>query len=167
MCHMKERSRSISLVDSQPLKMKVKVTPLCPTLCDPMEYTVHEILQARILEWVAFPFSRGSSQPRCPTLQVDSLLAEPQRQQRILECIAYPFSRASSTPRYMNQGLPALQADSLPIELSGKPIRVFQSEQPLPTAAINQQYPISTPSQITNISHFVWFGFSLSFPLSV
>ena len=29
----------------------------------PMDYTVHEILQARILEWVAFPFSRGSSQP--------------------------------------------------------------------------------------------------------
>ena len=37
---------------------------LCPTLCDPMDYTVHGILQARILEWVAIPFSRGSSQPR-------------------------------------------------------------------------------------------------------
>ena len=36
----------------------------CPNLCDPMDYTVHRILQARILEWVAFPFSRGSSQPR-------------------------------------------------------------------------------------------------------
>ena len=34
------------------------------TLCDPMDYTVHEILQARILEFVAFPFFRGSSQPR-------------------------------------------------------------------------------------------------------
>ena len=38
----------------------------------------HGILQARILEWVAFPFSRGSSQPRSPTLQTDSLPAEPQ-----------------------------------------------------------------------------------------
>ena len=37
---------------------------LCPTFCDPMDYTVHGILQARILEWVAFPFSRESSQPR-------------------------------------------------------------------------------------------------------
>ena len=37
------------------------------TLCDPMDYTVHGILQARILEWVAFPFSRGSSQPRDKT----------------------------------------------------------------------------------------------------
>ena len=44
--------------------VKVKVTQSCPTLCDPMDYTVHGILQARILEWVAFPFSRGSSQPR-------------------------------------------------------------------------------------------------------
>ena len=45
-------------------KVKVKVTQWCPTLCDPMDYTVHGILQARILEWVAFPFSTGSSQPR-------------------------------------------------------------------------------------------------------
>ena len=36
----------------------------CPTLCNPMAYTVHGILQTRILEWVAFPFSRGFSQPR-------------------------------------------------------------------------------------------------------
>ena len=40
-------------------KVKVKVTQSCPTLCDPRDYTVHGILQARILEWVAFPFSRG------------------------------------------------------------------------------------------------------------
>ena len=45
-------------------KVKVKVTQSCPTLCDPMDYTVHRILQARILEWVAFPFFGGSSQPR-------------------------------------------------------------------------------------------------------
>ena len=32
---------------------------VCPTVCDPMDYIVHGILQARILEWVAFPFSRG------------------------------------------------------------------------------------------------------------
>ena len=36
----------------------------CPTLCDPLYYTVHGILQAKILEWVAVPFSRGSSQLR-------------------------------------------------------------------------------------------------------
>ena len=42
----------------------VKVTHSGPALCDPMDYTVRGILQASILEWVAFPFSRGSSQPR-------------------------------------------------------------------------------------------------------
>ena len=36
----------------------------CPTLCNPMDYTAHGILQARILEWVAVPFSSGSSQSR-------------------------------------------------------------------------------------------------------
>ena len=41
--------------------MKVKVTQLCLTLWDPMDYIVHEILQARMLEWVAFPFSSESS----------------------------------------------------------------------------------------------------------
>ena len=42
--------------------MNVKVAQLSPALCDPMDCTVHGILQARILEWVATP--RGSSQPR-------------------------------------------------------------------------------------------------------
>ena len=44
--------------------VKVKVSQLCLTLCNPMDYIVHGILQAKTLEWVAFPFSRGSSQPR-------------------------------------------------------------------------------------------------------
>ena len=60
----------------------MKVARLCPTLCDPMDYTVYGILQVRIREWVAFPFFRGSSQPgiepRSPVLQADSLPAEPQ-----------------------------------------------------------------------------------------
>ena len=44
--------------------VKVKVAQSCPTLCDPMDCTVHGILQKRILEWVAFLFSRESSQSR-------------------------------------------------------------------------------------------------------
>ena len=43
---------------------ELKVSQLCLTLCDPMNYTVQGILQARILEWVAIPFFRGSSQLR-------------------------------------------------------------------------------------------------------
>ena len=40
-------------------KRKMKVAQLCLTLCDPMDYTVHGVLQDRILEWVAFPFSKA------------------------------------------------------------------------------------------------------------
>ena len=47
--------------------MKVKVAQLCRTLCDPVDYTVRGILQAWTLEWVVYPFSRGSSQSRNQT----------------------------------------------------------------------------------------------------
>ena len=59
--------------------MKVLVAQSCLTICNPMDYSlpgssVHGILQARMLEWVAIPFSRGSSRPsRSPELWVDSL----------------------------------------------------------------------------------------------
>ena len=64
------------------VKVKVLVAQSCPTLCDPMDCSpssssVHGILQARILEWVAISFSRGSSpsriELRSPALQADSL----------------------------------------------------------------------------------------------
>ena len=66
--------------------MKVLVAQSCPTLCDPMDCnlprsSVQGILQARILEWVAIPFSRGSScsgtESRSPAWQADSLPTEP------------------------------------------------------------------------------------------
>ena len=51
---------------SSTVVLNVKVTQSCPTLCNPMDcsppgFSVHGILQAGILEWVAIPFSRGSS----------------------------------------------------------------------------------------------------------
>ena len=107
----------------------VKVAQSCPTLCNPMDYTVHGILQARILEWVAFPFSRVSSQtqwnsgfPHCR--QILYQLSH-QGSPRILEWVAYPFSSGSSWPRNW-AGSPALQADSLPAEPPGKPIYVVK-----------------------------------------
>ena len=45
-------------------KVKVQVTQSCLTLCDTMDCTVHGIVQARILKWVALPFSSRSPQPR-------------------------------------------------------------------------------------------------------
>ena len=60
--------------------MKVQVTQLCLTLCNPMDYTVREILQARILEWQLFPspgyLPNPGIKPRSPALQTDSLPAE-------------------------------------------------------------------------------------------
>ena len=63
---------------------KVSVAQLCPTLCDAMDCnlpgsSVHGISQARMPEWVATPFSRGSPRPRepgFPALQADSLSFE-------------------------------------------------------------------------------------------
>ena len=63
-------------------KVKVKVSQWCLTLCNPVDYTVHGLPQARTLEWVAFSFSRGFSKPRdraqVSHIAVDSLPAEPE-----------------------------------------------------------------------------------------
>ena len=100
----------------------VKVARSCPTLCDPMDYTVHGIHQARILYWVAFPFSRESFQPRDWTqvslIVGDSLPAEPPERTKHLGWVAYPFSSGFPNPG-IEPGSPALQANSLPTELSG------------------------------------------------
>ena len=87
-------------------------SPPLALLQDPTDFTVHGILQARILEWVAFPspgdLPNTGIEPRSPTLQVDSLPAEPQ-------------GKPKNTGVGIKPGSPALQADSLPTELSGKP----------------------------------------------
>ena len=59
--------RELQVKCSRELEKECIVIQLCPTLCDPMDYSppgssVHGILQARMLEWVAILFSRGSSQ---------------------------------------------------------------------------------------------------------
>ena len=68
-----------------------------------MDYTVHGILQARILEWVAFPFSRGYSQSRdgAQVFRIGWILYQLSHRgsPRILEWVAYPFSSRSSRPR--------------------------------------------------------------------
>ena len=100
---------------------KVKVSQLCPTLCNSMDHTVNVILQARILEWVAFPFFRGYSQPRDQT-QVSHIA------RRFLTSWAtgeaqdnwsgqpIPFPEDHLDPG-IKLGSPALQADSLQTEI--------------------------------------------------
>ena len=74
---------------------KVKVTQSC------LDYTVHGILQARILVWVAFPFSKGISPTQGSNqglLHCKWILYQLSHKGslRILEWVAYPFSRGSS-----------------------------------------------------------------------
>ena len=99
-------------------KVKVKVAQSCPTLCNPLDYTVHGILQARILEW-GLSLPNPGIEPGSPPLQADSLPAKPQGnpmdcslpefsihgifQARVLEWVAISFSRGSSQPRDRTQ----------------------------------------------------------------
>ena len=83
--------------------LKVKVAQSCPTLCDRMD-CVHGIHQAKILEWAAFPFSRGSFptqglNPGLPHCRRILYHLSHQGSPRILGWTAYPFSRESSQPR--------------------------------------------------------------------
>ena len=87
------------------------------------------VLQASIVEWVAMPSSRGSSQPRDQT-QVSCVVGTffthlgHQRSPRILEWAAYPFSW-ELPDLGIELGSPALQVASLPAELTGKPRRQY------------------------------------------
>ena len=69
LCDLGRIDKSIETEHRLVVAVYVLVTQSCPTLCNPMDCSppgssVHGILQARILEWVAVPFSRGSLQPR-------------------------------------------------------------------------------------------------------
>ena len=72
---------STPALDTYRSEKESELAQLCPTLCDPVDCSppgssVHGILQARILEWVAIPFSRGSSWPRDRT-QVSCIAGRP------------------------------------------------------------------------------------------
>ena len=103
---------------------EVKVTQSCPTLCNPMDYTVHGVLQARILEW-AFPFSRGSSQARDQS-QVSGIAGGFFTSWTTRDAQEYWSGLPIPSPAVLPDlgielGSPALQVDSLPTEISGKP----------------------------------------------
>ena len=105
--------------------MKVKVAQLCLTLFNPMDYSVHGILQSRILEWMAVPFSRGSSQPR-DRIQVSRIAGRFFTSWATREAQEYWSEQPILCPVDLpDPGIelwsPTLQADSLPAELAAKP----------------------------------------------
>ena len=119
---------------------EVKVAQSCLTLFNHMDYTLHGILQARILEWVAFLQEILPTKGSNPgLLHCGWILYQLscQRSPRILEWIAYPFFRDLPNPGIELRS-PALQVDSLPTELWGKPIEIFLKE------GIREQLPCKT-----------------------
>ena len=105
--------------------MQVKVTQSCLTLCNTMDQTAHAILEARILEWVAFPFFGALPNPgikhRSPALQVDSLSSEPPGKPKNTGVGSLSLLQGNFPTQESKLGSPALQIDSLPAELPGKP----------------------------------------------
>ena len=92
----------------------------CVCLFATLWTVVHGIPQARILEWVAFPFPGDLPNPGLPCCRQILYQLRHKGSPRILDWVAYPFSSGSSQAR--NQlGYPELQVNSLPTELSGKP----------------------------------------------
>ena len=80
---------------------ELKVTQSCLTHCDPMDYRVHGILQARILQWVAILFSRGYSQPGDWT-QVSIWVLKPRRREWLPTPIFWPYQR-KERQKYLGQ----------------------------------------------------------------
>ena len=79
--------------------VKVKVAKSCLTLCDPMDYTVHGILQARILEWLAIPSPRDLPNPGLPHFRWLLYQLSHKGNPRILKWAGYSFSSRSFQPR--------------------------------------------------------------------
>ena len=88
---------------------QAKVAESCPTLYHPMDYTVHGIVQARMLERVAFPFSRDlpnlGIESRSPALQADSLQGKPQGKPKNTGVGSLSVLQRISPTQESNQGL--------------------------------------------------------------
>ena len=108
--------------------MKVKVTQSCPTLCNPMYYTIHGILQVRILEWVPVSPSPGDLpnpgiKPWSLTLQGNSLPAEPSGKPKNTEVGSLSLLQWIFLTQESNQGLLHCRWILYQPELLGKPVR--------------------------------------------
>ena len=114
------------------------VAQSCPTLCDSMNCSpslscVHGILQARILEWVAMPSSRGSSWPgieiRYPTLQADSLPSEPPGKPKNAEAGSLSLLQGIFLTQELNQGLLLYRQILYQLSYQGSPKWVLSQNQ--------------------------------------
>ena len=144
--------------------VKVKVAQSCPTLWDHMDYTVHGILQARILEWVAFPFSRGSSQPRDLT-QVSHTAGGFFTSWATGEAQEYWSGNPILSPADLpDPGIePGSPADFLPAELSGRPQSIWKSQLYFYILATNNQtLKLKKQSVTIESKHIKYLGINLT-----
>ena len=125
LCCLHWQVGSLLLKSSSKPNEWVKGTQSCLTLFNPMDYTVHGNLQARILQWIAFPLPGGSSQPKDRT-QVFHIACRLFTTWVIREAqehwSGYPIPSPVAPDPGIKPGSPALQVDSLPTGLSGKPM---------------------------------------------
>ena len=156
-------------------KSEVLVAQLCLTLCDPMDcslpgFSVHGILQARTLEWVAISFSWGSSWPRDQTqshsLQIGSLPPEPPRKPhlRILSSVQFSsFQSLSCVWLFETPRTAACQA-SLSITNSQSLPKLMSIESVMPSNHLILCHPISSclqsfsASESFSVSQFFALG---------
>ena len=130
--------------------LEVLVAQLCPTLCDPtgcstLGFSVHGILQARILEWVAMPFSRGSSWPRHRTQ---------------ISCMVGGLSTVQAAYSEVAQSCPAL-CDPMDCSLPGSPVHEIFQAIVLERIAISFSRGSSQPRDRTRVSCIIDSGFTV------
>ena len=135
---------------------EVKVAQSCLTFCHPMDYSpqgssVHGILQARIVEWVAFPFSRGSSQSKSPALRADSLPAEPQWKPKDTGVGSLSLLQRIFPAQEANRGLLHCRQILYQLSYEGTPHRHWWSPKPgvLLTITGGAQYSVSKTLQLS------------------
>ena len=135
---------------SRRVERRVLVTQSWPPLFKPMNCSlpgssVHAILQARILDWVAICFSRGSSRPRdrtrSPALQADSLLSEPPGKPHRTTKHKINKEGFPGSPVVRNPPCSARDTSSIPIP--GRPHMPQSNEVRAPTTETSTREPIS------------------------
>ena len=141
-------------------RSEVKVAQSCLTLCDPMDYTVHGILQARILEWVAVPLSRRGGlsnpgiEPRSPALQADSLSAEPPGKPQKMRCCVYSSpdtAKSSMTHCNVMRGGPVITTYSSTQACPGiRPPETTQKGGKAEGLKVNSDHPIANLRRVVN-----------------
>ena len=142
--------------------MKVKVAQSCLTLCDPMDDTVHGILQARILEWVAFPFSRGSSQPRDRTqvsriagrFSTSCITRAIKDNDKLLDVCSYYTSSLASHPVINGEGISFLGSKAQYYLRDTK--KTLTSQKIVPKITICHSFPLRLCKFLLEYKQLIW-----------